>query len=103
LSNVSPSCMTVKVAETMEFAGFRLMGGTYVEIELTDGKLKSEQLGLALGIYDRQLRWFTAEGDLIPLPEDVAQQQADQERQQKERLENYLRSQGLDPDNLPEP
>ncbi|WP_110985456.1 Uma2 family endonuclease [Acaryochloris thomasi] len=93
--------------ETMEFAGFRLMGGTYVEIELTDGKLKSEQLGLALGIYDRQLRWYTAEGELIPLPEDVAQQQADQERQradqerqQKERLENYLRSQGINPDEI---
>ncbi|NJL10851.1 MAG: hypothetical protein HC908_13635, partial [Calothrix sp. SM1_7_51] len=29
-------------------------------------------------------------------------QRAEQESQQKERLANYLRSQGIDPDNLPE-
>lgn len=96
--------------ETMEFAGFRLVGGTYVPITPSDsGRLQSEQLGLELGIYDRQLRWFTAEGDLIPLPEEVErqraeqeQQRANQERQARERLENYLRSQGIDPNQLPE-
>ncbi|GAP96569.1 Uma2 family endonuclease [Leptolyngbya sp. NIES-2104] len=94
--------------ETMEFAGFRLIGGTYIEIEPTEsGRLKSEQLELELGIHDRKLRWFTAEGDLIPLPEEAerqeaeqARQQVEQERQARERLENYLRSQGIDPDQL---
>ncbi|BAU11874.1 hypothetical protein LEP3755_23770 [Leptolyngbya sp. NIES-3755] len=100
--------------ETMEFAGFRLIGGTYAEIEPTeDGRLPSEQLGLELGIHDRQLRWFTA-GDLIPFPEEVERQRteqehqraeqehqrAEQERQAKERLANYLRSQGIDPDQI---
>jgi Uma2 family endonuclease len=108
--------------QTTEFAGFRLMGGTYVAIEPTDGTLQSEQLGLALGIHQQQLRWFTADGTLIPLPEDAEQQRADQEqqradqerlradqeqqradqeRQEKERLADYLRSQGIDPNQLP--
>jgi hypothetical protein len=95
--------------ETMEFAGFRLVGGTYVAIEPTESdRLQSKQLGLELGIHDRKLRWFTAEGDLIPLPEEAERQQAEQERQRadqeqqaRERLENYLRSQGIDPDQLP--
>jgi len=95
--------------EAMEFAGFRLIGGTYIAIAPTEsGRLQSEQLGLELGIHERQLRWFTAEGDLIPLPEEAERQRAEQERQHAEqerqarkRLENYLRSQGIDPDQLP--
>ncbi|MGB8701110.1 MAG: Uma2 family endonuclease [Thermosynechococcaceae cyanobacterium] len=95
--------------ETMEFAGFRLMGGIYAAIAPTKlGRLPCEQLGLELGIHGQQLRWFTAEGDLIPLPEeaerqraDQAQQRAEQERQAKERLEAYLRSRGIDPNQLP--
>ncbi|PZD71587.1 hypothetical protein C1752_06207 [Acaryochloris thomasi RCC1774] len=87
-------------------------------------------MGLALGIHERQLRWFTAIGELIPLPEEIERQQKEQERQQKEqaeqreqqerqakaqaeqreqqerqarqRLEAYLRSQGIDPEHLPE-
>ncbi|MGF1567617.1 MAG: Uma2 family endonuclease [Nodosilinea sp.] len=96
--------------ETLEFAGFHLVDGHYEAIAPTQqGHLPSEQLGLQLGIHDRQLRWFTAQGELIPLPEEMerqraeqAQQQAEQERQAKERLEAYLRSQGIDPDQLPD-
>lgn len=96
--------------ETLEFAGFRLIGGSYVTITPTDSaNLPSEQLGLELGIHEQQLRWFTAEGDLIPLPEEIERlraeqehQRAEQERQAKERLENYLRSQGIEPDQLPD-
>jgi len=87
--------------ETMEFAGFRLIGGTYITIEPTEnGRLPSEQLGLELGIHDRQLRWFTAEGDLIPFPEEAERQRAEQERQRADRLAEYLRSQGIDPDQI---
>ena len=96
--------------ETLEFAGFHLGNGRYEAIQPTEqNHLPSEQLGLALGIHERQLRWFTAEGELIPLPEDLERQRAEQERQraeqerqQKERLENYLRSQGIDPNHLPD-
>lgn len=96
--------------ETLEFAGFHLVDGHYEEIvPIESDRLPSEQLGLELGIYARQLRWFTSEGELIPLPEEAERQRAEQERQRaeqerqsKERLENYLRSQGIDPNQLPE-
>ncbi|MGB8697974.1 MAG: Uma2 family endonuclease [Thermosynechococcaceae cyanobacterium] len=81
--------------ETMEFAGFRLVDSIYTAIVPTQsGRLPSNQLGLELGLSDRQLRWYTADGNLIPLPEEA-------ERQAKERLEAYLRSQGIDPNQLP--
>lgn len=103
--------------ETLEFAGFHLVDGRYEEIAPIQGvRLPSEQLGLELGVHERQLRWFTTEGDLIPLPEEAERQRAEQERQRaeqehqraeqerqaRERLKNYLRSQGIDPDQLPE-
>jgi Uma2 family endonuclease len=110
--------------ETMEFAGFHLVNGRYEAISPTaNGWLWSEQLGLYLGIHGQQLRWFSAEGQLIPLPEEQerqakeqAQQAEEQERQAKEQerrakeqaqqrteqLEALLRSQGIDPNQLPE-
>lgn len=103
--------------ETLEFAGFHLVDGRYEEIAPIQGvRLPSEQLGLELGVHERQLRWFTTEGNLIPLPEEAERQRAEQERQRaeqehqraeqerqaRERLKNYLRSQGIDPDQLPE-
>jgi Uma2 family endonuclease len=82
--------------ETLEFAGFHLVDGSYEAIAPTDsGYLWSEQLGLYLGIHERQLRWFTLEGKLIPLPEEQAQQRTEQ-------LEAFLRSQGIDPNQIPE-
>ena len=96
--------------DTLEFAGFRLVGSHYEAIVPDEkGRLKSEQLGLELGVHERQLRWFTGEGELIALPEEQERQAREQERQAKERaeqrvekLEAYLRSQGIDPNQLPE-
>ncbi|NJP09268.1 MAG: Uma2 family endonuclease, partial [Leptolyngbyaceae cyanobacterium RU_5_1] len=84
--------------------------GRYEAIIPTDkGWLWSEQLGLYLGIHEQQLRWLSADGDLIPLPEEQerqakeqAQQRAEQAQKQQERLAAFLRSQGIDPDQLPE-
>ncbi len=89
--------------ESLEFKGFQLVNGTYQGI-VPDGagRLPSAELGLALGIHERQLRWFTAEGELVPFPEEIERQAKEQERQAKERLEAYLRSQGIDPDQLPQ-
>ncbi|MBE7385570.1 MAG: Uma2 family endonuclease [Leptolyngbya sp. SIO1E4] len=116
--------------ETLEFAGFRLIRGQYEAISPDkNGRFSSEELGLALGIYERQLRWFTADGALVPLPEETerqareqaeqqaaqaqqareqaeqqaaqAQQEKEREQQRIERLEAYLRSQGIDPEQLP--
>lgn len=60
------------------------------------------EVGLGIGRYLAQvgglsqeiLTWYDAQGDRHLSAEE-------QERQAKERLEAYLRSQGIDPDNLP--
>jgi Uma2 family endonuclease len=110
--------------ESLEFQGFRLVNGVYEAIAPNAaGQLPSAELDLTLGVCNRQLRWFTSDGQLIPLPEEqerlakeqerLAKEQAlqaqaqalqaqEQERLAKERLEAYLRSQGIDPDNLPQ-
>jgi Uma2 family endonuclease len=102
--------------ETLEFAGFHLVEGKYEPIAPTEqGHLPSQQLELALGIHERQLRWFTAAGELIPLPEEAEQQRAEQaqqqaeqaqqqlaqERQARARLEAFVRSQGINPSEIP--
>ncbi|MFM6219563.1 MAG: hypothetical protein ACKPDM_04235, partial [Dolichospermum sp.] len=43
------------------------------------------------------LRWWDQTGNLLPWALELIQQ----ERQEKERLIAYLRSQGIDPHNLP--
>lgn len=96
--------------ETLEFAGFRLVNGVYDPIAPNaSGRLISHQLELELGIHEGQLRWYTVTGTLIPLPEEAAEARAEQaearaeqEKQARERLETYLRSQGIDPNNLPD-
>ncbi len=80
---------------TLEFAGFHLLDGKYQAItENESGYLWSEQLGLYLGIYNKQLRFFTSERQLVPTPEEVAElerhekelalQQVASERHEKE-------------------
>ena len=115
---------------SLEFMGFRLNEGQYQSIVPDDqGRLGSMELDLKLGIHENKLRWFTADGILIPLPEEserqarlqaeetineerqarlqaeeIANQERqakEQERQARERLEDYLRSQGIDPNQLP--
>jgi len=50
------------------------------------------------------LRWWDQSGNLLPWAVElieIERQRAEQERQQKERLLAFLRSQGIDPNNLP--
>ncbi|MCP2728456.1 Uma2 family endonuclease [Limnofasciculus baicalensis] len=79
---------------TLEFAGFCLVSGEYQPMAKNEqGQLWSQQLGLYLGIYNKQLRFFTSEGQLVPTPEEVAElehqekklalQQVASERQEK--------------------
>ncbi|MEB3293943.1 MAG: Uma2 family endonuclease [Synechococcales bacterium] len=87
---------------SLEFMGFRLNEGQYQEILPNEqGRLRSAELDLELGIHENKLRWFTADGTLIPLPEESERLAKEQERQARERLEAYLRSQGIDPNQLP--
>ncbi|MEO1148351.1 MAG: Uma2 family endonuclease [Cyanobacteria bacterium J06638_22] len=104
--------------ETLEFQGFHLVAGRYEPLEPNEqGWLWSAQLGLYLGIRDRQLRFFTPEGILIPTPEEMAtaeqqrveaerqraeaaNQRAEAERQRSEQLAAKLRELGIDPDEI---
>jgi Uma2 family endonuclease len=86
--------------ETLEFQGFRLMEGQYQAIEPTDrGWLWSDRLGLFLGIYQQQLRYFNREGELITTPAEVAKQERQEKvlaLQQIEKLKSRLRELGAD-------
>jgi Uma2 family endonuclease len=97
--------------ETLEFEGFRLVGHEYELIQSNSSNWRwSEELELYLGMEGRQLRYFTAEGDLIPTPEEAAlreraqaeqaQQQAEQAQQRADRLAEQLRSLGVEPDEI---
>ncbi|VXD21587.1 conserved hypothetical protein [Planktothrix serta PCC 8927] len=75
--------------EDLELAGFRLSGEDYQPILINElGLLWSDVLGLNLGIYNNQLRYFSPEGELIPTPEEAALQAqtfAETERQRAEQ------------------
>ncbi len=85
--------------ESLEFQGFTLISGKYQPIEPNEqGLLWSEQLGLFLGIYEKQLRYFNPDKELVPTPEEAA----NEERQQKElalqkieQLQGRLRELGV--------
>jgi Uma2 family endonuclease len=103
---------------TLEFEGFRLVGPYYVAIPANEnGQRWSEELGLYLGIWEGQLRYFTEAGELVPTPEEArrlerlqvvaersraeaANERAERERSRAERLAQLLREQGIDPDLL---
>ncbi len=80
-----------------EFAGFVLLKGQYEPIEPTEqGWMWSEQLQLFLGVYEQRLRFFEADGQLVPTPDEAAiaaEQRATQ-------LANKLRELGVDPDTI---
>lgn len=81
----------------LEFAGFVLLNGRYQPIQANEqGWMFSEQVGLFLGIYEEKLRFFTSEGELVPTPEEVAQQQ----KQRADILAAKLRELNIDPDLL---
>ncbi|WP_414576083.1 Uma2 family endonuclease [Anabaena sp. CCY 9402-a] len=77
------------------------------ELKLPDenGRHWVDAMGLYLGTWQGTkeahtgywLRWWDKDGRLLPW----AVEKIEQEQQQKERLMAYLRSQGIDPNNLP--
>jgi Uma2 family endonuclease len=86
-----------------EFQGFSLVSGTYQSLEPNArGHLWSEQLGLYLGVLDGMLRFFTAEGKLVPTLEEAtdaalqeaeaAQQEAEAAQQQAEAAQQEVKS-----------
>ncbi|WP_026101268.1 Uma2 family endonuclease [Synechococcus sp. PCC 7336] len=89
---------------TLEFAGFLLIGGTYEPISANEaGQLWSRQLDLYLGIHESQLRFFTPDGQLVPTPLEAArqaQQETRQAQQRTDRLAEKLRELGVDPSTI---
>ncbi len=103
---------------SLEFEGFVLRAGQYQAMAADlQGRRWSEQLGLYLGLWANQLRYFTPAGEWVPTPEEAAEQErlrAEQERlraeherlraeqaeARAERLAARLRALGLNPDEL---
>ncbi|MBX2863780.1 MAG: hypothetical protein KTR27_09505, partial [Leptolyngbyaceae cyanobacterium MAG.088] len=64
------------------------------------------------GIEQEVLLWFDADGNAYPTPDEIIEsteseliaerQKAQAEKQRADQLAEYLRSLGIDPDNLPE-
>jgi Uma2 family endonuclease len=80
---------------SLEFKGFHLVDGVYEDLIPTpEGWLWSRQLELYLGLHDNKLRFFTRDGQLIPLPEEKLSQM----EQNLERLRSQLRAQGIEPE-----
>lgn len=95
--------------ETLELAGYRLMGGQYQRLEPNEqGHLWSEQLDLFLGVEQSQLRYFTPDGHCVPSSFERAEtervakeaERAAKEAEQAEviRLRQKLRDAGIEVD-----
>ncbi len=93
------------------FEVYKLEKGTYhlqigepywmPEVGLGLGRVR-QMLG---GVEHETLRWFDAQGQLHTSPDEeleVVRERAESERQRADRLAEYVRSLGLDPDNLPD-
>jgi Uma2 family endonuclease len=79
---------------SLEFQGFALMQGQYQVMQPDErGWLWSMQLQLFLGVTNSQLRFFTADGQLVSTPEEsaiAAQQRAETAEQQAAEAESLL-------------
>jgi len=74
--------------ETLEFAGFKLDFNKYRPIKPNEqGWLWSEALGFFLGISDRQLRYFSLEGIMLPTPQEAAKNEILKANQASQRAE----------------
>jgi Uma2 family endonuclease len=90
------------------FEIYRLEDGVY-RLQIGEPYWMPE-VGLGIGRYQGQvgglpqeiLTWYDAQGNRHLSAAEQERQRAEQAQQAKERLEAYLRSQGIDPDHLPE-
>ncbi|MFN9398806.1 MAG: Uma2 family endonuclease, partial [Dolichospermum sp.] len=71
--------------------------------ENQQGHLWSRQLGLYLGIDQGLLRYFTPTGELVPTPEETAEQETkrdEKEARKSERVAAKVRELNIDPDTI---
>ena len=105
---------------------FGLVNASYKAIALPENRLWLDAIGIGLGLWQGVyqqtsglwLRWYDQSGWLPTLVEKIEaesqrveaerqrtefeRQRAESERQRADKLAAYLRSQGIDPDNLPD-
>lgn len=96
--------------ETLKLEGFILRAGAYMPIDPDEnGRLRSAQLGLSLGVARGELRFFTEGGAVVPTEAEAQKQRADAEKQradaekqradraeaERKRLEEKLRALGI--------
>jgi len=75
--------------DSLELSGFHLVGSEYEPITPTAmGWLWSQELGLYLGIFQGQLRYFEQEGTLVPTPEEAALAEMEQVKAERQRAES---------------
>lgn len=97
--------------DSLEFEGFHLVDGRYEPlVPNSQGWRWSQQLQLFLGVQERQLRFFTPNGQLVLTPEETvlaeqqkaeaAQRQASEAEARTEKLAAKLRELGIDPNAL---
>ncbi|MDY6802689.1 MAG: Uma2 family endonuclease [Cyanobacteriota bacterium] len=81
--------------ESLEFQGWRLENNQYREIQPNNrGWRWSEELELYLGVDAEQLRYFTANGQLIPTPQEAAiQEQLQAQQAQSQAQQAQLQAQ----------
>ena len=74
-----------------ELTGYYLHGARYEErVPDEHGRIFSAVTDLSLGVQGERLRWFTKDGNLVPTPEELADQErqrADQEQQRADQAE----------------
>jgi Uma2 family endonuclease len=74
--------------ESLELEGWRLREGEYRQMEVNDsGRLWSHQMGVFLGVWQDRLRFFTPEGELVPLPQERAERERLRAEQEQARAE----------------
>ena len=73
---------------SQEFTGYRLQGLEYQEITPdAERTIFSAVTGLSLGVRDQRLRWIAADGNVVPTPQELAQQEHQRAGQEHQRAE----------------
>ena len=76
---------------TMEFQGFHLVQSQYQPIVPTaESRLWSQELGFYLGIENRRLRLFSANGSIVLFPEEAQADRANQAEHRASQAETQL-------------
>ena len=77
---------------SQEFVGYHLRGLDYAEVTPdAEGRLYSPVTGLYLGVRARRLRWITADGAVVPTPQELAEQERQRADRAEQLLEEYRR------------